>query len=292
MSVGPAPATKAGRHRAFDPVRATVVAAPLLALAAWGYIIVVEQASVGELFSAQTRAQVADFVGALIGLDTALVIGEPAPRFLDLGRWGELAGLAVETLAMSLLAIWLSVIGMLATVMVGARRSRGRGATGVLGWVAGGIVRGVWVVSRSVPELVWALLLVFLFPPGVLAGAAALGIHNFGIVGRLCAEVVEDLDPRPARALRAAGARRGQVLAYAVLPQALPQFLTYSLYRWEVIIRTTIVVGFVAAGGLGGEFRLAMSFFRYTDVAMVLVTYFVLVVLVDLVAAQLRRLAA
>ena len=82
-------------------------------------------------------------------------------------------------------------------------------------------------------------------------------------MGRLCAEVVEDLDPAPRSALRAAGASSFQALAYGVLPQALPQFLTYTLYRWEVIIRTTIVVGFVSAGGLGREFRLAMSFFHY-----------------------------
>jgi phosphonate transport system permease protein len=128
-------------------------------------------------------------------------------------------------------------------------------------------------------------------PPGVLAGALALGIHNFGIVGKLCSEVVEELDPGPARALRAGGAGPLQVLAYAVIPQALPRFLTYALYRWEVVIRTTIVVGFVSAGGLGREFRLAMSFFHYTDVAMILATYFVLVLLVDLASSGLRALA-
>jgi phosphonate transport system permease protein len=81
------------------------------------------------------------------------------------------------------------------------------------------------------------------------------------------------------------------MLAYAILPQALPQFLTYLLYRWEVVIRTTIVVGFVSASGLGREFRLDMSFFRYTDVALLLMCYLVLVVLVDLTCMGLRRLA-
>jgi phosphonate transport system permease protein len=152
-------------------------------------------------------------------------------------------------------------------------------------------VRALWIGARAVPELVWALLLVLVMPAGPVTGALALGIHNLGILGKLGSEVVENLDPGPARSLRAGGGGPLQLLAYAVLPQALPQFLTFALYRWEVIIRTTIVVGFVGAGGLGREFRLAMSFFHYTDVAMILATYFVLVLGVDLASARLRALA-
>ena len=81
------------------------------------------------------------------------------------------------------------------------------------------------------------------------------------------------------------------MLMYGVMPQALPQFLTYLLYRWEVVIRTTIVVGFVAAGGLGREFRLSMSFFQYDEVTLLLACYLILVLGVDLVSAWLRRLA-
>ena len=81
------------------------------------------------------------------------------------------------------------------------------------------------------------------------------------------------------------------MLLYGILPQALPQFLTYLLYRWEVIIRTTIVVGFVAAGGLGHEFRLRMSWFQYDEIALLLIFYLLLVIFVDLSAAGLRRLA-
>ena len=87
------------------------------------------------------------------------------------------------------------------------------------------------------------------------------------------------------------GAGAFHVLLYGVAPQVMPQFLTYLLYRWEVIIRTTIVVGFVSAGGLGRDFRLAMSFFHYTDVMLLLMWYFILVIGVDLTSAALRRLA-
>ena len=81
------------------------------------------------------------------------------------------------------------------------------------------------------------------------------------------------------------------MLLYGIIPQVLPQFLTYFLYRWEVVIRTTVVVGFVAAGGLGREFRLSMSFFDYDRVGLLLVWYLILVLGVDLIAAGLRRLA-
>ena len=136
------------------------------------------------------------------------------------------------------------------------------------------------------------MIIVFFLSPGVLPGAAALALHNYGVVGKLSSEVVENLDPGPARALRSAGASRLQVLLYAILPQALPSFLTYLLYRWEVIIRATVVVGFVSAGGLGREFRLSVSLFHYTDVALIILWYLALVTAVDLTSAALRRMAS
>jgi len=269
--------------------RASMVGAGALLVASWSYLVV-EGGGRADLLDPDTWHRAADFVRALLGQASPLAPDPPPRPFGDLAEWRTMLGLAVDTLAMSVAAIWIAVLGMLVTVMAGARPRREERA-GALRMDAFGLVRVGWIVMRAVPELVWALLLVLVLPPGVLTGALALGLHNLGIVGRLCAEVVENLDPGPRRALRGAGASGGQALAYAVLPQALPLFLTYALYRWEVIIRTTIVVGFVSAGGLGREFRLAMSFFHYTDVAMILVTYFGLVVFVDLVATLLRRLA-
>ena len=147
-----------------------------------------------------------------------------------------------------------------------------------------------FILTRAVPELVWAMIIVFFLSPGILPGAVALALHNYGVVGKLSAEVVENLEPGPARALKAAGASNVQMLLYGILPQAMPHFLTYLLYRWEVVIRTTVVVGFVSAGGLGREFRLSLSFFHYTDLTLIILWYLVLVIAVDLVSAGLRRL--
>ena len=195
---------------------------------------------------------------------------------------------------MSVAAAGLAALGALALFMFGARNVM----MGSLApyrspfWTAPFfLIRALFAVSRAVPELVWAMILVFVFTQGTLPGVIALAIHNGGILGKLGSEIVEGLDTRPMRALRSTGAGRMQVLLYGVLPEALPKFITYLFYRWEVIIRTTIVVGFVAAGGLGTEFRLAMSHFKFTEVTLILFWYLALVLFVDLVSAQMRRLA-
>ena len=221
--------------------------------------------------------------------------GTGDPAFVQLDKWGHTGKLAMETLAMSVLAMAFASAGVLLTFLPAARNV----AMGELApagkyalWWKGlyFVVRGIFVLTRGVPELIMAMVIVFFLSPGILPGALALGLHNYGILGKLSAEVVEDLDIRPARALRASGAGSFQMLAYAIMPQVVPQFITYLLYRWEVVVRTAIVVGFVSAGGLGHEFRLSMSFFHYTDVALLLIWYVLLVIGVDLLCGGLRRL--
>ncbi len=253
-----------------------------LLIAAWIQVLV--GVDLPELLSAKTWREATRFLRELAGADGASVWSS-AERWLLMGR------LAADTVAMSVLAIVMAAAGGLVSVIAGARRSPVGTRRTPLARLLFVVVRGLYALTRAVPELIWAMLVIFVFTPGILPGAIALGLHNFGIVGKLYSEVVENLDPRPAGALRTAGASSGHVLAYSVLPQALPQFLTFTLYRWEVVIRTTIIVGFVGAGGLGREFRLAMSFFHYGEVAQLLFVYFLLVMGVDAVSAGLRRLA-
>jgi phosphonate transport system permease protein len=255
-----------------------------LLVASWGFVLMEQQARYNTLISEETLDHAREFFERLAG------IGEAQPAYRDPERWRVAADLAFRTLAMSVLATGLATIGMLLTVMAGARPIID-GERTALGTLLFAVTRAAWIFTRAVPELVWALLIIFVFSPGILAGALALGLHNFGVLGRLCAEVVENLDRRPIRAIRSTGASRGQTLLYAVLPSALPAFLTYILYRWEVIIRTTIVVGFVSAAGLGREFRLNLSFFHYSDVALLLLVYVLLVFAVDAASVGLRRLA-
>ena len=284
----PAPSAPRGRLR-LTFVSGSAVAAVALAVAAWTYIIVGQSWPSHAFLSGETASRAWSFLGELAGAGS-----ERTPAYLDGAEWAKAARLAVDTLAMSVIAAGIAAVGALLTFMFAARNVM----AGELAphrspvwraWFA--IVRLSYVLSRAVPELIWAMLLVFIFTPGILPGALALAAHNFGILGKLSAEIVEGLDMRPARALRSSGAGWPQVIAYAVLPAALPRFVTYLFYRWEVIIRTTLVVGLVAAGGLGMEFRLALSHFHYTTVTLLLAWYLLLVIGVDLAAAAMRRLA-
>lgn len=240
------------------------------------------------LLSAESLRRAGRFVGDLLGR------GAAEPAYGDGAKWAEAGRLAVETLGMSVLAAALAAGTALVTLPLAARNrvdpslAPARGLAGRVLYVA---TRGAYVVARAVPELFWAMLLVFVVEPGPLAAVLALAVHNFGVLGRVGADQVEDLDPGPIRALRSTGAGHLQVLAYGLVPQLLPQFLTFLLYRWEVIIRTTAVVGFVVSAGLGYRLRLELSLLHYTDVALLLVVYVMLVWAVDLASAGLRRLA-
>ena len=154
------------------------------------------------------------------------------------------------------------------------------------------MLRALFIFSRGIPELIIAMIVVFAFSPGILAGALALGIHNYGILGKLSAEVVEDLDPRSAAAPCGHPApASSRCLLTAFCPKRCPSSSPTSCTDWEVVIRTTVVVGLVSAGGLGREFLLDMSLFRYTDVGLLLIWYLLLVIFVDLTTMFLRRLA-
>lgn len=149
--------------------------------------------------------------------------------------------------------------------------------------------RFLLLVARAVPEPIWALLFLFVLFPGILPGAIALAIHNFGILGRLMAEVTENLDERPLRSLKALGATRPQVFLYGVLPLTLPRFIAYILYRWEVCIRATVIVGLVGAGGLGRLLTEQLSSFDYKSLLTTIIVFLGLTFFVDLISASVRR---
>ncbi|HEX2172204.1 MAG TPA: ABC transporter permease subunit [Dehalococcoidia bacterium] len=282
-------AAQTSERTGFPFLRLSLVASMILLLLAWTAVLQEEARLAAERPTPPSLDHLIAFGRDLLG------IGSPqTPAFLRPDRWAAMGNLALETLAMSVLAAAVAGALVLPTVVFAARNI----ASGALRpssspvWPALSLViRGFYLFSRSIPELLWALLIIFVLSPGMLPGALALACHNVGILGKLGAEVIEDLDIRPIRALQGSGARPSQVLAYGILPAVLPRFLTYLLYRWEVIMRTIIVVGLVGAGGLGREFRLSLSWFHYTEVMLILIVYLVLVVAGDLISAGLRRLA-
>lgn len=255
-------------------------------IGSWVYITLGEKANLFELLSDQNLEYAKKFFGGLIGLN------QENPAFFQAKSWGSAVTLTYETLVMSIIAIGFATLAAFLTVIPAA----GNIADGSLtlskkwyNWILYGLVRILYIFSRAVPELVWAMMIIFIFKPGLLPGALALALHNFGILGKLWAEAIEDMDPRAIRNLATAGASKIEILFYGILPSVLPRFLTYMLYRWEVIMRTTIVVGFVGAGGLGMEFRLAMSYFHYTEITLLLLCYMLLVILADLASETARK---
>lgn len=264
----------------------SVLIALLLIAGSWLYITIGENARMYELLSEKNLQYAKKFFGGLLGID------QENPAFLNGESWAIALKLTIETLEMSIMAIGFSTIVALITVIPAVRNIANGSLTlkkNWYNWILYGFIRLMYIFSRSVPELVWAMMIIFIFKPGILPGALALALHNFGILGKLWAEVVEDMDPRPIRNLATAGASKIEILFYGILPIVLPRFLTYILYRWEVIMRTTIVVGFVGAGGLGMDFKLAMSYFNYTEITLLLLCYMILVVIADFASESTRK---
>lgn len=206
------------------------------------------------------------------------------PPRLPAGGWPTLWSAAVDTLALSILAIVIATTLAWPVAFLAARD----GSDPPWRRLVGAMSRLVLLVTRSVPPPVWALVVVFVVYPGPLAGAIALGCYTFGVLGRLAAEVVENADPSPRRALLHLGAPRVSAFAYGTVPIVAPRFVALSLYRWEVTMRETVIVGLVGAGGLG---RLLAHQNAAFDLAAMTTTVAALVLLsftADLVSTRLR----
>ncbi len=215
----------------------------------------------------------------------------------DVSQVSQLFTLATQTLAMSILAIAIAGIGGILLsfpaannfLLPGGILDTGGNQNRIVAIAILFITRFLLLLTRAIPEPIWALIFVFVLFPGILPGAIALGIHNLGILGRLMAEQIENLDERPLRSLKALGASADSALLYGVLPRTLPRFLAYILYRWEVCIRATVIVGLVGAGGLGRLLSEQLSSFDYRGVVTTLICFICLTFIVDLISANVRR---
>ena len=240
-----------------------------------------------------------------VGLDPASLWDERARELFgevtasawppDLGgdTLRSLAEAAVDTVAMSVIAIAIAFVGgaLLAFPAAAARRLKER-AVGVRAArirLVAALTRGLLLFLRAVPPPVTAFLLLLVMFPGPLPGALALGLYNLGILGRLMAESVENFDDRAGRALRDSGATPAQSFLYGMLPGISARFAAYGLYRWEVAIRETVVVGVVGAGGLGVLLQERISGFDSGGVVSVLVVLIALTLIVDVLSAAMRR---
>lgn len=147
----------------------------------------------------------------------------------------------------------------------------------------------VIVSSRSINALIWAILLVTIVGPGLLAGMIAIALRSIGFVGKLLYEAIEEIHPTPVEAVTSTGAGRMQVLAYSVMPQIMPAFAGITVYRWDINIRESTVLGLVGAGGIGLQMNAAINNLAWGQVATVFVLIFATVILSEWVSAKVRH---
>jgi phosphonate transport system permease protein len=228
----------------------------------------------------------------------ALAKGAFSPH-VDGSQLQQLLSLSIETLSISILAMTLAGIGGILLSFPGAYNfflpggllnpGKQDAQSNSWGWTILLFTRAVLLIFRAIPPPIWALVFLFVIFPGILPGALALGLHNLGILGRLMAEGVENLDQRPLQALKAQGAPASSVFLYGVLPLTMPRSLAYILYRWEVCIRETVVVGLVGAGGLGHLLTEQLSSFDTQGIVATLGCLISLTFLVDWVSSFARK---
>ena len=154
-----------------------------------------------------------------------------------------------------------------------------------IAWLIG---KFILVSTRSVNTVVWALLFVAIFGPGPIAGIWAVAFRSVGFVGKLIAEAIEEIDVGPVEAIEATGASRLQVLLYGVLPQVLPVVFGTMVYRWDINIRESTVLGFVGAGGIGIELYSSINQFAWSEVSLILGTVLIVVVFSEFISALVR----
>ncbi len=240
----------------------------------------------GDLFNAQTIDSARSVVDRLWPprLDLAILgkAGKGILETLSISIAGTFIGALIGLLLMPFCSQTLFVLGSLVEGEEG-RASRG------LSWAIHFGARLIANVLRTVPYFVWAILFWFMVGLGPFPGALAIGVHTGGVFARLYSTALDHLDPRPLEALRAAGAGRSSVLLYGMLPAARSALTAYTLYRWEVNIRESAVLGIVGAGGLGFHISYSIGMFDWGSLATYLIAVIGLVLAVDAASARIRR---
>ena len=196
-----------------------------------------------------------------------------------LDAWGLLL---FETAQMAALATLMGAVVGLLLAFPAARN------LGLPSWMSEA-ARRLLEATRTVPEIVFALIFVWAFGVGALAGILAIALHTAGALGKLFADAMENIEMRPWDGVRAAGGSWFQACRYAVLPAAAPDLLSYAMLRFEINLRSASVIGFVGAGGIGEELYKVISFNYYEEISAIIVLVILAVVCIDLASEALRR---
>ena len=188
----------------------------------------------------------------------------------------------IETIHIATLGTAITFLLALPLAILSAHNTSLNGAT----WFVG---RFILVTSRSVNTIVWGLLFVAIFGPGPVAGICAIAARSLGFMGKLIAEAIEEIDEGTVEAIEATGASRLQVLLIGVLPQVLPVIWGTTIYRWDINIRESTVLGFVGAGGIGIMLYSSINQFAWREVGVMLIAIFVVVIVSEFISAMVRK---
>ena len=229
------------------------------------------------------------FTAAQIGLNpAALARGVPfMADFIsrmfppDLAHLRLLGGATIETVQIAVWGTLIAVVLSLPLALLGARNTTPHP-------LVFHATRLFLNALRAINELVFALIFVAAVGLGPFAGVLAIALHATGMLAKFCAEEIEGVDRGPVEAMQATGAGRLQVILFAMIPQALPAFVSYSIYRFDVSIRAATILGLVGAGGLGFSLIKTMKLFKYHETATCILVIFLLVFVSDWICAKVR----
>jgi phosphonate transport system permease protein len=201
-------------------------------------------------------------------------------------RWSYMERLWVplwDTLNMATLGTLLGIVMAVPLAFLAARN------TTPSTLIARPIALLIIVSSRSINSLIWALLLVSMIGPGVLAGIIAIALRSIGFVGKLLYEAIEEIDESQVEAITATGASGAQVMTYAIVPQVLPAFYGISVFRWDINIRESAILGLVGAGGLGLSLQSSLGRIAWPEVTLIFLVILGTVVVSEWVSAKVRH---
>lgn len=233
------------------------------------------------LFDPANTKTIAQFVGTFLPLNLS-------PDFLRLIGKATLETLALATAGMALAVALAIPLSLIVTRSLSVSRI-GPGPGRIGGGIVRAVTRFVLVILRGIPEIVWALLFVRAVGLGPAAGVLAIAITYSGMLGKIYSEIFESSDPQPVRVLLEAGSSRSGAFFYGTLPAAIPEVVSYTVYRWECAVRASVVMGFVGAGGLGQQMELSMRMLDGGEASTILLTFLLLVLLADAISAILRK---
>lgn len=211
-------------------------------------------------------------------------------EFLGLIAYETWRTVAIATCGMALAMVLAIPLTLAATAVLSVSALPGR--MHALPFVLRQAVRWLLILLRSVPELVWALVFVRVVGLGPTAGVLAIALTYSGMLGKVYAEILESGETHSTTALLRNGAGRLQAFLYGLLPSNSTELTSYSVYRWECAIRSSAVLGFVGAGGLGQQLITSLKMFNGAEVSTILLVFIALVWMADWVSARLRRILA